>query len=403
MKQKILKISKFKKMAMNLINSVEDRSNILANDLTEDFYRELENMIKDGEIIIIQITGKMRLGKSTMGFKIAQDIFNLLKKYNKRSQNESFGVENIARDQHEKLIYMLNPNNKFNVIVTDEFNEMEDSGINSTANDKLLKDFSNIQAGRYIHGVNISPTGIIDHNTDLVLNVIEKRRSNMTCICELKYREYTMGNWIEVTLGRVEIYVGDIINTWESIVKKHYDKPIWNENDKRIIKQYVKKDWYTKYVIRKFQKMDLVNKEGIMRPRELQWIELQWDIINKFKDLTKHVKLTSGSTIKALINPFLEKRKIPVSILGSRELSDKVMGILKLYEDFHKETNAKNKLKLRLSKGNLNQEEINEINNIIKGKTEFLKEISKVIIESEEDFKRKIELKKKYDKVDEEW
>ena len=46
-----------------LITKEED---ILKEDMTQTFYAELEEMIKNGEIIIININAKMRLGKSTV-------------------------------------------------------------------------------------------------------------------------------------------------------------------------------------------------------------------------------------------------------------------------------------------------------------------------------------------------
>ena len=79
-------------------------------DMTETFDNELEEMIKNGELVIININAKMRLGKSTLAFAIAQDkIYKLLQKYGYRKKTEKFGLKNIARDHQEHSKMMRNP------------------------------------------------------------------------------------------------------------------------------------------------------------------------------------------------------------------------------------------------------------------------------------------------------
>ena len=118
-----------------------DESEIEKNDVTILLENEEEEMIKNGEIIIEQINAKMRLGKSTMAIARAVRIFELLKKYNKRKQTDFFSMQNIARDDQEFAKIMRNPKTFNTIIVTDESNELEKTGENSSIESAMKKSY----------------------------------------------------------------------------------------------------------------------------------------------------------------------------------------------------------------------------------------------------------------------
>ena len=140
-------------LAEQASQNIEDPEKIEEKDLTNIFWEELEMMIKQGEIIIVNINAKMRLGKSVLAFAIANKIHDLLKKYEQQPKNAQFGIKHLARDQQEFAKLMRDPNLKNTVIVTDESNAMETTGENTSVETKLAQMVSDVQAARYVHRV----------------------------------------------------------------------------------------------------------------------------------------------------------------------------------------------------------------------------------------------------------
>lgn len=71
---------------------------------TELLDYELDQMIRNGEIIIININAKMRLGKSTLAMAIAKNkIVNLLKKYKYQNKEYQFGLKPNQRRNKRRL------------------------------------------------------------------------------------------------------------------------------------------------------------------------------------------------------------------------------------------------------------------------------------------------------------
>ena len=143
--------------------------------MTQEFWKEIEEEIKNDEIINIQILGKPRMTKTTVAIHIGQQIFNLLIKHGKRTDGK-FGMENIARDKQEYSKIMTKEGTFATVIVTDESNELEETGENVTIEKALNNVFSNVQAGRYVHRASCSPREVIDPNADIILEVISADR-----------------------------------------------------------------------------------------------------------------------------------------------------------------------------------------------------------------------------------
>lgn len=70
---------------------------IMQNNRTEEFYAEVENQINEGEIVILNINGKPRMGKSTIAFALCSKF------------DKTFTLEKVARDQSELQRMITNP------------------------------------------------------------------------------------------------------------------------------------------------------------------------------------------------------------------------------------------------------------------------------------------------------
>ena len=146
-------------------------------DMTDEFWNEIEEEIKADELVDININAKVRIGKSTVGIHIGKKVFYLLLKHAKRKEG-SFGINNIARDEQEYSKMMRDPKTGFTVIVTDEINALDSTGENTTVEQALNSNWSNVQAGRYVHRICCSPKGVTDENADIFLEVIAVDKVN---------------------------------------------------------------------------------------------------------------------------------------------------------------------------------------------------------------------------------
>ena len=73
------------------------------------------------------------------------------------------------------------------IILTDEQNELEKGGENATTEQQLRSVFSDVQAGRYIHRISVSPDEIIDGNSDIWVETIGIDEEKMITHCRVYY------------------------------------------------------------------------------------------------------------------------------------------------------------------------------------------------------------------------
>lgn len=206
------KINSFYNLANQYRQKITEEQELEKIDMTQHFWKEVEYMIQHNELVNINVNGRVRMGKSTEAIAIGMQMFDLLKKHGFRKKDDVFTMKNVARDQQEYSKKMRNPETAFTVIVTDESNNLEGTGENVTVENALSQDFSDVQAGRYVHRVSCSPKNVIDGNADILLEIIGADRRSMISHNRLYYR-YTYGG-IEYRqlLGYVNIYVGDSIH-----------------------------------------------------------------------------------------------------------------------------------------------------------------------------------------------
>ena len=222
-------------LAMEAIDSMEPPGTLRNRNLTEEFHYELEQKVKKGELINININGPVRTGKSTTASAIVVEIKKLIEKHHKVKR--PMGNKNILRDQNEysRTVKRRPEEFKHEADQIDEWAEMEQSGYNSTIEDKFLKQFSDVQAGRYYHRVACSPGDTTDKNSDILLQTVPGSRQNGKTLLILSYRA-THGEITQaITLGHIIIDVKEVLEA----------------------------DWYKEYLRKKEEKWELMNKHNV--------------------------------------------------------------------------------------------------------------------------------------------
>lgn len=352
------KVDKFKVntlayIANEHIKKLTDESEIETQDLTDVFYAELDMMVKEGELIIINITGKVRLGKSTEAIALGWDIYELLKKHGQRKKHERFTIENIARDQLEYSQLMRNPEVHNTAMVIDESNELEKGGENSSAEASLLKVLSDVQAARYVHTVWCSPAEINNPNADILLEVQGIDKEKRVTHNKLYYRMYRGGQEVIQFIGYVNIPVGHVIKNWEDKAKNIFRKTERTPQDEMRLQKLRESDFFVEYNCLKHEKMELITKEGIMRPRMLQYAGVTLKVIERLKPITRSGFRVSKNVVRNYVKIETEKAKIPTSIIGIELGTGEVMGIIELYHSYYKIQKDVEKLQKAVDEGAL--------------------------------------------------
>ena len=317
-------------------------------NMTEEFWDEIEKEITNDELVNININAKVRMSKSTTGIYIGSEVFKLLLKHKKR-EGGKYGIYNIARDEQEYSKMMRDPNTAYTVIVTDEINQLEGTGENVTVERALNNVFSNIHAARYVHRVSCSPKDTADPNADIFLEVISVDRVKKITHAHLYYNMFKAGEEYLQLLGYVNFDVSGLIGVWDEKVKKHFLKEKKSSYDNRIVKQYRKEDFYTEYMCRKYEEMDLITGEGILRPRMLDYADVVLKVIDRLRPLTR-INILNKPTIRNFVKKFCRENKIPTSIVGEELMTQEVEGVLNLWKSYFKITKQEQALKKNKSK-----------------------------------------------------
>lgn len=330
---KVWKVNRLYYHAKKLLEKPTEEKKIEAIDMTNELLLELEEQVKSGDIILININGKMRTGKSTLALKLGTIIFETLKKYHLQPKNAQFGIYNIARDQIELSIKQRDPELTNTVIVTDEFADLEDGGINSTVEKALLQQFSNVQAGRYIHGIFCSPTEFIDNNADIHIEVVSIDKPTCTTHARLYYRMFNAGIPVIQLLGHINICVEDIITNWETNIRPQFQANKLNDTQ---LLNAAKNDWYVEYVLRKYKKMELITRHGIFHWRELLYAELKLKVIKEQEQEIPITLAADKNSVRSSVQYIAREMKLPMSLLGEERETSSIMptiqNILTIYK-----------------------------------------------------------------------
>lgn len=246
-------------LAQEALDRAIPEGELRTNNLTDTFYYELDQRIRRGEHININLNGTVRKGKSTAALALCNHIKGLIETH--KHVNRPLTNQNVCRDQNEysRLVKRRPADYTDDCDVIDEWAEMETASFNSTIEEKYLKQFSDVQAGRYYHRIACSPTNITDPNTDILLQVVAANKERKETLCLLSYRMTKGETAIPVLIGHVRIDVSDILDT----------------------------PFYKEYLRKKAQKWELMNTHNVMSPRTLEYAIIMLNTYARIKDMFK--------------------------------------------------------------------------------------------------------------------
>ena len=121
-------------------------------------------------------------------------------------------IKNIAREQGEYLEMMQNNEVHDTILLVDEWDDMNETGENSTTESALRNLISKVHAQRNIHIVSCSPEDQVDPLSDIILEVVAKDTESKTTRCYLYYSIKHNGGKMQVLLGYVDINVSNVID-----------------------------------------------------------------------------------------------------------------------------------------------------------------------------------------------
>ena len=390
---KTFKINTLRKIAEQYASETRTSDEIFKQDVTKTLEGEIRYQIRNGEIVICEVKGKPRTGKSTVAIYVSRDwIDDELKRCGKKDKKKEFSMMNIARDDQEYSVLMSNPDLMNDVILTDEQNELEQGGENASTEQQLKDVYSDVQAGRYIHRVSCSPEKEIDSNSDILLETVGFDKDKMITHTRVYYRINNAQNKYWQPIGYANICVKELIQNWEKNVKATFLKGEKTEKDKKFIKEESKRDFYVEYMIKKYEKMDLLLKHKIMRPRELRYAEAMLNVVKRFSGLTKVMPI-DDKVIKNYLEIEFRKLGIAFSIVGIKLSADRVCGVINLYRSYWRTEGKKSKVLKELG-GKGEQDERKKI--IEKEYDKLLEELKVAIKTQEEELERYVDLNKRY-------
>lgn len=270
---------------------------ILKTDLTNEFYQELQNRIKRNNLITISIRGEPTSGKSTVALAIKHDINKIIIKNKKNTKIDEY--ETICSDQIEFNRFVMKNHN--NVCVTiDEWNELGNTGENSSIEQGVFTFYTEVCAQRYIHRVMCTPRcySQYDKTANILLDVIGRDTKQQTTMCRIYYHDGTLG--VNFPLGVVHINVKDTI----------------------------KSTWYKKYREKKFKRIELLDKYGKRDIRELEFSMIVLQAYDQLKPLIDPNTKFPPEIITTTVRHILSQNKVFYSIIGKYSLHEPIRALL---------------------------------------------------------------------------
>lgn len=354
------KTNQFLFYALEYSDKLIEEAELRAKDMTEMFFDELIKMHKSGELINGNINAPPTRGKSTVGFAIGHFLMPIFFK-------RKFTIHDIDRDQQEFSKNMRNPELKNTLRIIDEWNELETTGENSTIEQSLLNHMSDVQAQRFVHKFSCSPKDAPDKNADIFLEVITPDKVNKITHCLLYYKFLKGGIEIMQLLGHVNIDVSDVLE----------------------------EEWYKEYRRRKFEKMELITREGIFRPRMLDYAPVILSVVEDLKTITK-LGLLNKDIIGNYITNKCHELKIPITVVGHSKMIAEVNGILSMWKSYFSLMAKWRHLDRKLDNEKIEKEKYQEQTKMIDKMTKDLMNAIELQMES---LRKKIDIKEKYDTI----
>jgi hypothetical protein len=348
-------------------------------DITQIFFKGLYQKLIKKEPIKIIVKGTTGKGKSTVGLFIKNKINLMIKDLEEKGLSIN-GKKSSYKDENKDEFELIASNQiEFSRIARreelfqvcaqiDEFSDMSTTGLNSSIEKNFLAWYNKVCAQKYIHRIYCTPNNDYDDQADLILEVIDVNKPNK--LTKLKVIYYNL------EIGIITVNVKDILE----------------------------KEWYDKYLQKKFFAMNLMLKSTIRDIRELEFALVKMIVYKLLKPLAESAYMDK-SLVKNKIKVASKEVGAVHSIIGESELSSQTEAILQLVVS--KGKNVRELYKNRKVQLNENQKEFFE-NNVEMYQKEIENEEKEAInliqlyieymsIGSNEIPKKVIEICKKYD------
>lgn len=379
--------------ALKYSSKPTDESEIQKIDMTPLFYQDIMHFFKNNDVVRVGIKGIVRGGKSTEGIALAQSLFRMGQECGTIDGRKRFTINNVLRSQHEYDKVIRNPEVSNTLMLVDEFAQADETGENITLLQAIRKQMFDVQAARYIHTISLSPDTLIDDSINVILEVVQADKEKMITRNWLYYNLHKGGAQYMQLLGYVDVYVGDLIAVFK---RNNMEKLFYKENksseELAKIQEIRKIDLYTDYMYRKFEKMDIMNKEKIYREREMDYAECALAVIDDLKPFCQ-LGMVTTKVIDSYVRIHTRRLDLPQTILGSKLMNDRIEGTIQMWEAYYKMTAKINKLDA--SKHEMEQTDYE----LRRAKLELMCEkLHDGAIAVTDYFKNLVEVKKRYDK-----
>ena len=293
------------KVKMTNINFPYDE--VVNQDITNLLYETIKEDLKAGLIPKILIRGHVGLGKSAVALTLMNIANEVLEtKYKKEIDR----YDCIASDMQE-FLRKVNKGITEQCIIIDEFSQLGESGLNSTTDKNWFITYQDLFAQKNIIPISCTPRGgsIYELGVNIILDVIGRNEKTEKTMCKLWYNDVSDGS--RLLLGKVNIYVGDIL----------------------------KKDWYRKYRVKKFARMDLLDKHGVPDIRVLERSVITLRVFEGLKEYAQESGRDSlpRELILARTKSELQDEKLVYSMLGESEISNDALVLLGLLAKISKD------------------------------------------------------------------
>lgn len=299
---KTVKVDKLKLLYMDVRDKLVREGELLANNITNIFWDNLYKKVKYKELINIAVIGEVATGKSTVGMEIMRRVNGYVTEGDKKREIDHYSM--IFSDQTE-FIRFIHKDVRNVCVLIDEFNRMAETGLNATTETHLFDFYSDVFAQKNVHRVNCAPSTIADNNTTIILEVIGTNRDEKNTKCKLKYREVTEGQ--PVMLGIVDIDVSKVLE----------------------------EDYYRRYRLKKFKRMELLDSHGVRDIRELEFSGLVLQTFSELRDIAE-IQKVSHELVLSTVTSVVRNNKRIYSILTHNEIATRVKSILGLYTELRK-------------------------------------------------------------------
>jgi len=278
-----------------LCNLLITEQEALGFDVSNMMWMSFEERIKAGEAINVQIRGEVTTGKSTVASVIMEFVNTVLKK--DKGIMDHLNTR-IFSDQIE-FIRWIKKKEEHICIQIDEWNSMVTTGYNATTEMTLFDHYSDVFAQRYVHRVSCAPSKMIDMNCYLLLDIEGRDKNKGVTRCKATYRDVVSQR--TCVIGFVDIYVGDVR----------------------------KKEWYAKYRLKKFKRMELLEKHGYRDIRELEYARVALKTWRKMCISGQYIK-HDRDTIMAFAQAVVEEEGKVYSIVTMARIASDAKSLLGL-------------------------------------------------------------------------